>query len=355
MGVIWRYVALQVVSSMAQSWHSSKPAPRAAVINVSAPHYNLGARKLHDWLSGQGYEVEYHDGDPGLFLDADLVALSVIFSWDAPKAREIAWRVSGRAEVWAGGPGLFKLASWWNRETGLTAHIGLDQRFEHHRGKYRMAFASRGCPVNCWFCIVPKMEGKRFSLYWNFRPAPILLDNNLSALPAGFQCHIVRTYSQPGAPPLLDANSGFEPATFDWYTFARWKYVLRGPWRFAFDYMPEVGAVRRMMEILREVPSKKKRVYVLIGNEPMESCFERAMKVIEWGGEPFCQPVLPLDFLGGPIPAKYDWTEQRLKHFARYFNRFLWKYTTLAGYRDHTIAPFRDMAFAKSTALQVSA
>jgi len=55
---------------------------RALVINCSAPHYNLGARKLHDWLPSKGYTVTYSDGDPGIWgLDADLVCLSVIFSW----------------------------------------------------------------------------------------------------------------------------------------------------------------------------------------------------------------------------------------------------------------------------------
>ena len=39
---------------------------RALVINCSAPHYNLGARKLYDWLQSRDYTVTYHDGDPGM-------------------------------------------------------------------------------------------------------------------------------------------------------------------------------------------------------------------------------------------------------------------------------------------------
>ncbi|HLJ25292.1 MAG TPA: hypothetical protein VKY85_01130 [Candidatus Angelobacter sp.] len=322
---------------------------KAAVLNMSPPHYNLGAHKLANWLRSQGHTVEEFEGNPGLFLaDFDLICLSVIFSWDAPAALDVALLWKHRAEVWAGGPGLFALRSWWKERAGFECSPGIDPRFDHQPGNYRMAFASRGCPVGCYFCIVPQLEGRTFSLNWNFQPAPILCDNNLSALPMGFQCHIVRRYSERGAVRLLDANSGFEPATFDWQTYCVWKYVLRGPWRFAFDYLPEIGAVRRMMEILKDEPRKKKRVYVLIGNEPMESCYERAIKVLEWGGEPFCQPIMRLNVLAkDDITIKYDWTRQSLIDFARYFNRFLWKYVPLTEYthRKNQPAPFATSHF----------
>jgi len=79
---------------------------RALVINCSAPHYNLGARRLTDWLRAQGHDVTCGDGDPGLFAYGyDLVCLSVIFSWHAPLARAVALRVRRQADVWCGGPG----------------------------------------------------------------------------------------------------------------------------------------------------------------------------------------------------------------------------------------------------------
>ncbi len=89
---------------------------QAMVINCSAPHYNLGARKLADWLAKQGYAVTPAEGDPGMWgLGADLVCLSVIFSWHAPLARQITLRVKDQAEVWAGGPGLFALVEAGDR------------------------------------------------------------------------------------------------------------------------------------------------------------------------------------------------------------------------------------------------
>lgn len=306
---------------------------RALVINCSEKQYNLGASKLTDWLRTQGYDVDYCNGDPQIFaLGYDLVCLSVIFSWHAPIARDIALRVKHQSEVWCGGPGMTALKKWWAKETGLDCVVGLDQRFERQSGDYKMTFASRGCSVGCWFCIVPIIEGKEFTLYWDFKPAPMLCDNNLSALPEDFQAHIVRRYQETNT-VLADANSGFEPATFDIGTYERWKPIVR-TWRFAFDEMQESREVETMLKLLKskKVASKHMRVYVLIGNEPFESCYERVRKVLEWGGEPFCQFIRPLNWLGGKLPTKHDWTEQMGRDFCRYFNTFLFRSVPLWEY-----------------------
>lgn len=268
----------------------------------------------------------------------DLVALSVIFSWEAPIAKRIALQVKANSDVWCGGPGMFALKSWWERNTALPMHQGLDPRFERQCGDYKMTFASRGCPVNCWFCIVPKLEGTEFALDWDFQPTPVLCDNNLSALPDDFQDHIIRRYRETGT-PLLDANSGFEPLTFTEDTRRRWEPILRGPWRFAYDHMGETEQVKTMMDILRDVRPGRKRVYVLIGNEPFEACYERAQKVIEWGGEPFCQAFIPLNSLTGVPKARHDWTVQKLKDFMRYYNKFLWRNIKLSEYSPRRFSP----------------
>lgn len=310
----------------------------ALVVNCSR-RYNLGADKLAHWLRDEGWGVSTYQGDPGMFaLGFDLVCLSVMFSWDAQIAREIALRVKAHSEIWAGGPGLFALGSWWQRQTGIPPAVGLDHRFELQRGDYAMTFASRGCPVGCWFCIVPQLEGVAFTLDWDFEPTEILADNNLSALPDDFQDHIVKRYQDSGV-VLRDAQSGFEPRTFTEDVYRRWQPILRGPWRFAFDEMAEAEDVHATMQILRGERRKRIRTYVLIGNEPMNVCYERAWKVLEWGGEPFCQPFIPLNSLDGIPSVRHDWTVQRLKDFARYFNRFLWKYVAIQDYRHRVDGP----------------
>ncbi len=307
--------------------------------------YSLGAAKLAEWLRQEGHRVLTFPGDPGMFsLGYDLVCLSVVFSWHAPIAREIAMRVKGNSEVWCGGPGMNRLGKWWQQETGLECERNLDMRFEQQPGDYLATFASRGCPVGCSFCIVPVLEGLEQTLYWDFQPAPILCDNNLSALPDDFQEHIIRRYKESGV-VLKDANSGFEPRTFTEQTYNRWRDILKGPWRFAFDETSEEQYVKPMAAILKDVPASRKRVYVLIGNEPIEACQERARKVIEWGCEPYCQPVMRLNVLDRDnLWIRHDWTKQKLKDFARYFNRYLWRSVPLDDYkpRQGEPAPFRD-------------
>jgi len=316
---------------------------KAIVVNCSAPHYNLGARKCADWMREEGHQVAYYDGDPGLWeLDAESVWLSVIFSWHAPIAREIALRMKDRAQVWAGGPGLFALASWWRKETGLSVVRGLDPRFDRQRGQYRMCFASRGCPIGCSFCVAHLIEGREQTLDEGFLPAPILCDNNLSALPVESQQYIIDRYRAFGV-PLLDANSGFEPRTFDEGTYRRWKPILRGPWRFALDEMRELPDVERMMlhtSLTHERP-RRKQVYCLVGNEPVEACYERACKIIEFGGEPYTQFLIPLNCLDRQtVRARYDWgTYQRGKDYLRFFNRHLWRSFPIWEYRPREAEP----------------
>lgn len=304
------------------------------IINCSAPYYNLGAHKLRDWMIKQGHDTVYWNGDPGFFANGSgLVCLSVIFSWHAFVARRIALQVRSNADVWCGGPGMYAFEKWWKCETGLDCVRSLDWRFERQRGDYQMTFASRGCPVDCWFCVVPKMEGRSFTLDWDFQPTPILCDNNLSALPIEFQNHIIDRYKSSKI-KLEDANSGFEPRTFTGLTYRLWSEILRGPWRFALDELSELDDVRRMMKILQDEPASKKRVYVLIGNEPIEQCHERVQKIIEWDGEPYCQPVLPLNALSREqFVVRHDWTTQKLKDFARWVNRWLWRSIPLWEYK----------------------
>lgn len=324
---------------------------KALVVNCSAPHYNLGAAKLADWLAERGDTVVRAEGDPGLFGgEPSLVCLSVIFSWHAPIARDIALRFAGRAEVWCGGPGMSALAHWWQTETGLTCVVGLDQRFDRQRGNYRMTFAARGCNVGCWFCIVPKIEGRSFVLDREFQPAPILCDNNLSGMPVEFQEHIIARYQASGV-PLRDANSGFEPRAFDEGTYARWSVLLKGPWRFAYDEGKEGTDVQRTMHILRHLKPRQKQVWVLVGNEPIEECHCRAQEVIEWGGEPWCQFVLPLNWLGDPatLRPRAEWTYQLGRDFCRYYNRRLWRSLQLREYKPRVNEP---PPFARSVTIE---
>ena len=188
--------------------------------------------------------------------------------------------------------------------------------------------------MGCYFCIVPRMEGTKFKLIPDFTPRPILCDNNVSALPEDYQDHIIERYKKFNV-RLDDINSGFEPHSFDESTYARWKPFYHGAWRFAFDEMKEEVQVKRMIEILASEPAGKKRIYVLIGNEPYEQCYERVTKVIEWGCEPHVQPMIPLGALTKKPVVQFDWTEQKLKNLARWANRWIWRTVKFEDYSSN--------------------
>lgn len=267
---------------------------------------------MSGWIGGL---AEWEEGETTF--------LSVGFTWKLNEAYSRAQfaKAQGRRVV-AGGPGLFLVKM--KHILADVAEVGEsfpDAIFRHNPNA---TFASRGCPVGCWFCIVPKMEGKEFKLMPDFPVRPILCDNNLSALPVKYQEHIISKYKASGI-PLLDANSGFEPMTFDGGTYERWKEINKGPWRFAYDETKEREQVLKTMKILKDVYRNHKRVYVLIGNEPFEDCMARIQEVIDNGCDPHVQPFIPLNSLQREPQVRFNWTVQMLKDVARWSNAWIWK------------------------------
>lgn len=268
------------------------------------------------------------------WIEGDTTYLSVAFTWQLENAYSRAlFAKSQGMKVIAGGPALF-LVKLQHRLTDV-AEIGTDYPEAVTKHNPMATFASRGCPVGCWFCIVPAMEGREFTLIPDFVVRPILCDNNLSGLPEDYQDYIISRY-QSERVKLLDANSGFEPRTFTPDVYARWKPLInagRGPWRFAYDDMPERNEALRVMQMLKDEPQGRKRVYVLIGNEPFADCMKRIEEVIANGCEPHCQPLMKLNALHREPWVRFDWTAQKLKDVARWANAWVWKKATFTEYQ----------------------
>ena len=270
------------------------------------------------------------------WLEDDTAFLSVVFTWHLEQVWERAhWLHRAGYRIRIGGPALH-VRTAVRDDLQSIAQIGGHVEDAVVRHNPDATFASRGCPVGCWFCIVPSMEGREFTMIDNFPVRPVLCDNNLSALPADFQDHIVARYQASGI-PLLDANSGFEPRTFDEEVFRRWEPVLRGPWRFALDDAGDLPHVERVLDMLSRTVTnpKRKRVYVLIGNEPVQDCMHRIQIVLDRNAEPHVQPLMKLNAMKREPWVRHDWTRSLLQAVTRWANRRLWKYTDFAGYRAH--------------------
>jgi hypothetical protein len=264
------------------------------------------------------------------WVEGDTAYLSVAFTWKLDEAYQRAvWYRQCGLKVRAGGPGIFTRKHY----LADVAEIGGAVPDALARHNPMATKASEGCPVGCFFCIVPPMEGRAFTLLPEFTPRPVLCDNNLSALPADYQQFIVDRYAAAGV-PLLDANSGFEPKTFDEAVFERWRPINRGPWRFASDETGEMADVERVIRMLkrREVGARRIQVYTMIGHEPFAECMDRIRHVIALGGEPYVQPIMKLNALRKEPWVRHDWTAVQLRRVQRWANGRFWKFAPFEQY-----------------------
>ena len=269
------------------------------------------------------------------WLHEDIAYLSVVFSWHADAAYERAvWYKSQGYTVRVGGPAVHVMGKHLQDVAETGGHVP-DAVARHNP---MATYASRGCPVACWFCIVPSLEGRTFTLLDDFPVRPVLCDNNLSGLPVDYQNHIVSRYLAENV-PLLDAQSGFEPKTFDRDTYERWRAVNKGPWRLAFDDLQEEDDVRRAMAVLRPIRPARTRIYVLVGNEPVDACLHRIHRVLEWGGEPHVQPLIKLNARHKTPWVRHDWTRRKLLAVARWANRRIWRSVPFEKYHRNFKAP----------------
>lgn len=276
--------------------------------------------------------------------EGETTYLSVAFTWrlDEAYSRAVFAKAMGRRVV-AGGPGLFLVKM--QHHLADVAEVGRHYPDALARHNPIATVASRGCPgrgteeapLPCTHCIVPKMWGMKFTYLPDFPVRPILCDDNLSALPPEYQDYIIRRYTETGT-PLRDANSGFEPVTFTEEVYRRWRPLLNaggGPWRFGYDQMEERDVALRCMRMLKGEPARRKRIYVLIGNEPFADCMQRIEETIALGCEPHVQPEMKLNALEHRPWVRHDWTEQQLRDVQRWANGFAWRSIPFSEYDRH--------------------
>lgn len=302
----------------------------SALLVASSAGYNLGLDKLDTWLKSLGWQARVtHYFDPA-DDSHDLYCFSAVFTWDLPNLVSGVRSVPKGKPVWIGGPATSAMPGWVEKQTGIRPVIGPDPRFERQRGSYKWCRTTRGCPVGCYFCIVPKIDGKVMLEYDDFDPAPVVVDDNIVRASWKHQRLVVRRLKEAGF-ESVDFNSGFEPLYFEERHIDLYGQLPLKYWRIAFDERKEWKEVRRTIRMLRTsgVPEKKISCYVLAGNESFSDCMWRAEKVIEWGGEPRIQMMKPLNWLKPRkdvwINPAFDWTPELSINFPRYWYSYAWR------------------------------
>ncbi|MDR0477674.1 MAG: hypothetical protein LBH14_07050 [Desulfobulbaceae bacterium] len=171
---------------------------------------------------------------PFLWDEADEVHVSVTFTWDLPAADRLArlWRPV--APVLIGGPA-----------TG-------DGGGEFVPGMYLKngyVITSRGCPNHCWFCAVPKREGK-IVRELSVKNGINVLDSNLLACS---ESHIKSVFAmlakQPGR---IEFTGGLEAARMKPWIARELKNLHPKQLFFAYDTEDDLEPLRAAGKMLVE-------------------------------------------------------------------------------------------------------
>ena len=232
----------------------------------------------------------------------DTLYISVPFTWLVEEAEKIARTFKGKVVM--GGPGLMK-PSYCEGFEPIRFHNPL------------ATFTTRGCPNCCPFCAVHKLEHE-FIEITEFRPAPIICDNNFTA---ASKQHQQRVIDKLTVYPMVDFNQGLEAKAFNpWLADQLGR--LHCKVRFAFDNWSEESAVKTAIDLCRERATKDIGVYCLIGfDDDPESAIARLEKVRSWGIDPNPMRYQPLDEKTKDSYVHPNWSEAQLKNVMRYYSR----------------------------------
>ena len=247
------------------------------------------------------------------------VFLSVVFTWDLPKAYQRAEDLSSKGyHVHAGGPAVLLNPQYL---ADVAECNGKDIPVLH-RHNPNATFTSRGCIRRCPFCAVPKIEGELVELEdWPVRP--IVCDNNLLACS---RVHFDRVVDKLKPLSGIDFNQGLDARLLTKYHAERLS-ELKCIARLAWDDIAYESAFRRAYQLLRNAgfPKSRIRVYVLIGyNDTPEDALYRLSEI--WKTKSFPNPMRyqPLDALKKNSFVGEAWTETELRRYMHYWSRLVW-------------------------------
>jgi len=191
-------------------------------------------------------------GEPkALIPGLKAVHVSVTFSWDIPEARRLAnlWESVQRVPTHIGGPALGDAGNRF--VPGMYLKPGY-------------VLTSRGCPNNCWFCVVPKREGP-------IRELPVadgfnILDSNFLATSSEHQARVFGMLSRQKRRPVF--SGGLEARLLTASMALRLRQIGTERLYCAYDTPDDLEPLREAGKILQAVGFSKKHhlfAYVLMG------------------------------------------------------------------------------------------
>lgn len=218
--------------------------------------------------------IDVYTDVPDLYTpDYDEVHISVTFTWDIPKAKELyeGWKLKC-SNIKIGGP-------------------ALDDRGEEFvPGRYLesgIVITSRGCPNVCPYCFVPKREGAIRELPVN--RGHIIQDNNLLACSSQ---HIDKVFTMLENESKIKFSGGFEASRVTDDIVERLRGLRIAEIWLAYDCPNDEKPLVKAVNLLKKYFKRDKiRCYVMIGGvgDTIERAESRLRRAYEIGTLPFAQ------------------------------------------------------------------
>jgi len=271
---------------------------KVLLIQIDGKMHNLALRKWGGYFKRRGHEVFYNDG----CSNPDVVKISCIFKWNAPKARGIARMfLSMGCDVEIGGYGVNRTKLPNEVEHCMPDYEGLD---------FSMGFTTRGCFRKCPFCDVWKIEGNihehaPITEFWDPSHSKIILfDNNILGLPSWKQkLSFIRDHGLK-----LCMTQGYDARLITEETAGLIADIRHYNWKFtdkavytAWDRLQDEESVLRGIQHLIDAGIKPRHIipYILVGfDTDLDEDLYRFNKLRELGVYPF---VMPYNNKGHPM------------------------------------------------------
>ncbi len=216
-------------------------------------------------------------GDPPLWRpEADIVHISVVFTWDLEEGRRLqqAWG-NYYDNVFLGGPAL--------GDPGDTFTPGVYV-------KEGVTFSSRGCPNHCPWCLVGR-EGPLRTL--PITDGYIIADNNFLACPKEHRLAVYEMLRKQGKAVVF--SGGLQANLVNEEIAEELRSIRIASVFLAADTEGALGPLERAVKHLPFLGRDKLRCYVMVAynGETIEQARQRLQAVWDLGCMPFCQLYQP--------------------------------------------------------------
>ena len=247
------------------------PVPSLGRLDVGDDGVMRIARIFPTKTSMSPVDEDVYFGAPDLFTSRyDEIHISVTFTWDIPKAKMMAnwWQGYGRIKI--GGVAI-------NGES-------IEPMIEGKYLKKGITITSRGCPKECWFCMVRK--SKLIELEY-FPKGNIIQDNNILSCS---ERHLDKVFSMLKTQKQIEFKGGLDKRKITPDIAQELKKLrIKSLW-LASDSTPELRQLEKAINILRDADFKQDQIfcYALCGFD-MADEEKRMRKIFQMGALPFAQ------------------------------------------------------------------